>query len=69
MATSTIVLVVFFKGVLVALLMRFGKFKTHEQRREERQVLLAYRKWRKDSGAGPTEPIGVALKRIADINH
>ncbi len=65
----TIALVVFLKGVLVAVLVKYGKLKTHEQRREERQVLLAYRKWRKDTGASPSEPVSVALERIAKLHR
>ncbi len=69
MTFTTIALAVFLKGVLVTLLVKYGKMKSHEQRREERQVLLAYRKWRKDTGASPTEPISVALERIANVNR
>ncbi len=69
MSFTTIALAVFLKGVLIAVLTKYGKWKTHEQRREERQVLLAYRKWRKDTGAHPAEPVGVALKRIAERNR
>lgn len=58
-------MVVFLKGVLIAVLTKYGKFKTHEQRREERQVLLAYREWRKNAGPGPTT--GAAIpKRVTN---
>lgn len=60
MTASTIALVCFLKAVLVTVLVKFGKWKTHEQRREERQVLLAYREWRR--GRSPEDP---AVARIA----
>lgn len=64
MTFTTIALVVFLKGVLVALLVKFGKFKTHAQRAEERKVLLAYREWRKSSGTRPSADAGVVADRI-----
>lgn len=69
MTFSTIALVVFLKGVLVTLLVKFGKFKSHEQRREERQVLLAYREWRKHSGPRPAADAGITPKRVANTQR
>lgn len=50
----TIALVVFLKGVLWTVLVKLGWIKSHEQRVEERKVLLAYREWRKNAGTRPT---------------
>ncbi len=69
MSFSTIALACFIKGIVIAILVKFGKWKTHEQRREERQVLVAYREWRKNAGSGPSTDPRIAAKRIPNIDR
>ncbi len=66
MTPTTIFIAVFLKGIVVAILVKFGKWKTHEQRVEERKVLLAYREWRKSAGPRPPADAGIVAERITN---
>ncbi len=68
MTLTTIALVCFLKGVLVAVLVKFGRFKTHEQRREERQVLLAYRVWRRSRGSENTAVTRITAEDVSKLH-
>lgn len=69
MTLTTIALVCLIKGVVVAVLMKYGRWKTHEQRREERLVLLAYREWRKGAGARYTAKARIPTDSLAELNR
>lgn len=63
MTALEIFLVVFLKGALVALLIKFGKWPDWEEnariREDEKALLRAYKKWRKDAGPGPAAQLRV----------
>lgn len=69
MTFTTIAVVCLIKGTLVAVLMKLGKWKTHEQRREERLVLLAYREWRKGAGARHTTKASISAERLSEFDR
>lgn len=64
MSLTTIAVAVFLKGVLVAVLAKYGKWPDYEaqakaraqEKREEKLVLEAYRDWRQGPGSKYTAP-------------
>lgn len=71
MKIGLICLVVFLKGCLVAFLQSKGWWPDWVQRardrEDERLVLRAYKKWRKDAGPEAAADLRSTLKEVADL--